>query len=451
MSDYVFLGPSLTAAEATGLLPGAIVLPPIEHGDLLRLDPVPGDRVLIIDGLFMRKAPVRHREILHYLDRGVTVAGSSSMGALRAAELFPYGMRGVGTVFELYRDGVITDDDEVAVVHGPADEGHRTLSEPLVNLRVALDRAVLAAALDRDEADRLLQLGRSLPFRARGLRALQRAAGGTGHGVDRFARWLAANPTEVKSEDARLLLRMAAAGDPELCPRNAGDVPIEYVQTYLMEAWQARNQGGPVGDALAVAAIMVLHPDFPALHAERVLAGLVSAPDGSDPAEVRRQAVALARARGLLPDDDESAIYDTPVLTPADRALTPPEAALRALVRIFGPADCRTVSLRCLPAALRRPEVLAEAKSFVESARRLNDKLPHPDPHRPHLRMTFRHDVVDRMICRLWDCTPDELPTVALDHGFEYLDRLRAVVEPLTAWLKICDPPRFPAADLVAA
>jgi len=452
MSDYVFLGPSLGAAEAADLLPGAVVRPPIEHGDLLRLDPAPGDRVLIVDGLFMLRAPVRHREILHYLRRGVLVAGSSSMGALRAAELWQYGMRGAGTVFELYRDGTVTGDDEVAVVHGPAEEGHRQLSEPLVNLRVALHRAVRAGVLTAAEAARLLRIGRALPFRARGPRALRRAAhaGTAGDLADRFAEWSAAHPTDVKAEDARLLLRLAAAGSPELRPHGAGDAPIEHVDTYLMEAWQARGhgrtvEGRVVSDALAVAAVMMLHPDFPARHAERILARVAGVP-GAGPREVRRRAVALARERGLLPH-----VFDSPLLTAADRNLSPVDAALRVLVRMFGPVDCRTLAVRCLPGELRTPEVLEAARSFVGSALRFTDQLPHPDPHRPGLRLTFRDDVVDKLLCRLWGGEPAELPMAARDHGFEHLDRLRAAAEPLTGWLKIFGRPEFSQRELVAA
>ena len=79
------------------------------------------------------------------------MAGSSSMGALRAAELWPYGMRGVGEVFRLYRDLVVTGDDEVAVIHCSADDGYRALSEPLVNIRIALREAHEAGAITADE------------------------------------------------------------------------------------------------------------------------------------------------------------------------------------------------------------------------------------------------------------------------------------------------------------
>ena len=45
---------------------------------------------------------------------GTQVFGAASMGALRAAELAPFGMIGVGAIFAAYRDGRLTGDDEVA-------------------------------------------------------------------------------------------------------------------------------------------------------------------------------------------------------------------------------------------------------------------------------------------------------------------------------------------------
>ena len=41
-------------------------------------------------------------------------------------------MEGVGAVFELYRDGILEDDDEVAVAHGPAETGFVSASEAMV-------------------------------------------------------------------------------------------------------------------------------------------------------------------------------------------------------------------------------------------------------------------------------------------------------------------------------
>jgi hypothetical protein len=63
------------------------------------------------------------------------VFGAAGIGALRAAELDAVGMRGIGKIFEGYRDGILRDDDEVAVLHGPEELGYPPLTEALVNIR----------------------------------------------------------------------------------------------------------------------------------------------------------------------------------------------------------------------------------------------------------------------------------------------------------------------------
>lgn len=119
MRVHVFAGPTLPTARVRELVPGAVCHPPVRHGDLLRLDTAPGDTVVVIDGLWHQSAPVRHKEILLLLAEGVRVVGAASMGALRAAELAPYGMTGVGQIFDQLRTGVLDADDEVAVLHTP--------------------------------------------------------------------------------------------------------------------------------------------------------------------------------------------------------------------------------------------------------------------------------------------------------------------------------------------
>ena len=76
---------------------------------------------------------------------GVHVYGAASMGALRAAELDAFGMHGVGYVYRAYADGVLEDDDEVAVAHAGAEHGFRALSDAMVDVRATLAAAVAAA------------------------------------------------------------------------------------------------------------------------------------------------------------------------------------------------------------------------------------------------------------------------------------------------------------------
>ena len=222
MTDVVFAGPTLPVAEVAALLPGARVLPPVRHGDLLGLDLTAGDRVFIIDGMFWQTASVRHREILHLLRLGVIVSGSSSMGALRAAELHQFGMRGFGEIFRLYRDGTVEGDDEVAVVHGTAEDSYRAYSDPLVSIRIALRDAAEAGVIGGGDANALLDLARAMPFRARSFRALDRAALGRMAGAEAFAAWRGGRDTDAKAADARLTLAAAAAHDPVLRPAWTG-------------------------------------------------------------------------------------------------------------------------------------------------------------------------------------------------------------------------------------
>jgi hypothetical protein len=71
----------------------------------------------LIDGFFGNVPAPWHKEILYAMGRGVKVYGAASMGAIRAAELHRYGMKGAGRIFQAYRLGLLTDDDEVCVLH----------------------------------------------------------------------------------------------------------------------------------------------------------------------------------------------------------------------------------------------------------------------------------------------------------------------------------------------
>src|SRR4029077_1266006 len=95
----------------------------------------------VIDGYFERVPTVWHKEILWAMAEGIHVYGAASAGALRAAELAGFGMRGIGRVYEDFRDGVLQDDDEVAVLHGPAEVGYPPVTEAMVNIRATLAAA----------------------------------------------------------------------------------------------------------------------------------------------------------------------------------------------------------------------------------------------------------------------------------------------------------------------
>jgi TfuA protein len=148
----LFVGPSLDAAARAGLT-DVEVLPPVGRGDVDRLfeREQPPRFVGIVDGVFLQSLAISPKEILAVMERHEAVFfGSSSLGALRAVELEDFGMRGIGDIVELYRSGAVNADDEVAITFDP--DTLTALSEPMVNIRVALAAAVRAAVVTEAEA-----------------------------------------------------------------------------------------------------------------------------------------------------------------------------------------------------------------------------------------------------------------------------------------------------------
>jgi hypothetical protein len=215
MTVVVFTGPTLPKAEAEARL-GGTILPPARQGDIWRAvrthRPV---AIGLIDGVFFHQPAIWHREILWALSEGVHVFGAASMGALRAAELAPFGMRGVGKVFEAFRDGFwpgfsepFEDDDEVAVIHAPAELGHAAMSDAMVDLRDTLLAASEDGVISASEVMALVQRLKALPFGERSLS--QAVAIGTGcldpSSVTALRAWLPHGAVPRKRRDALALL-----------------------------------------------------------------------------------------------------------------------------------------------------------------------------------------------------------------------------------------------------
>ena len=216
-ATIVFVGPTLPASEVAARLAGAIVAPPVGVGDVLALVQArrrPA-RIAIIDGYFEHMAAVWHKELLLAIERGIEVWGAASMGALRAAELAPFGMRGVGAIYRDYARGRLTADDEVAVAHLPGELGFRPTGDPLVNLRAGV--AVVPGLSARSRAA-LVDLARARHYRERSWRTLLadgRTAGLPARQLARLAGAIAAGALpDQKAADARALLRALARTGP---------------------------------------------------------------------------------------------------------------------------------------------------------------------------------------------------------------------------------------------
>ncbi|CAJ37220.1 TfuA-related McrA-glycine thioamidation protein [Methanocella arvoryzae] len=203
----IYTGPTLPVEKARAVLDGANYRPPIVRGDLSKL-PRKTKIVGIIDGVFYSDSAVAHKEIIEVMKKGVTVVGSSSMGALRAAELADFGMIGVGRIFECYRSGRITNDDEVAVTFNPVTG--EQMSEPMVNVRYQLKAAEHAGIIDPEERRAIVEMTGRIFYPQRTYEnilaksieagAISRAKG------DRLLEFVHESPLNLKAEDAVLLL-----------------------------------------------------------------------------------------------------------------------------------------------------------------------------------------------------------------------------------------------------
>ncbi|MCW2248897.1 hypothetical protein M2352_004557 [Azospirillum fermentarium] len=231
----IFLGPSLARSKAEREL-DAIYRPPVAQGDVTRALALRPRAIGIIDGYFECVPAVWHKEILHALSQGVAVFGAASMGALRAAELHPFGMTGVGAVFEAYRDGRLEDDDEVAVTHGPAELGYPVLSEAMVNMRRTIADAAADRCISPGTSIRLEALAKELPYRERTYGRLLAIAAEVGEDpaeLARFKSWLPTGRHDQKEEDARLMLRTIRRWLNQ--ENRAGDIRFHFEHTTLWD------------------------------------------------------------------------------------------------------------------------------------------------------------------------------------------------------------------------
>jgi hypothetical protein len=181
--------------------------------------------VVLIDGLFDRYPAIRHKELLALIHAGVPVIGASSMGALRAAELHRHGMLGAGRIFAAYAAGRLVGDDEVCVLHGPAEMDWAPLTLPLVNVRATLVRAVRRRELARGAAREVLRAAAEIFFKERTWPALSAAMRPRfGEAAEVVVARLRESYVDLKQQDALDCIAIAA-GLWIGAPRRVSDGP----------------------------------------------------------------------------------------------------------------------------------------------------------------------------------------------------------------------------------
>jgi hypothetical protein len=208
MHPIIFAGPSL--GPAGGVASAGIDLrPPACCGDILRAVADRPDAIGLIDGLFETERSPWHKEILFAMSEGIAVFGAASMGALRAIELAPFGMVGVGKIFQAFCDGRLEDDDEVAVLHGPAELGYPNLTKAMVNIRASLDQACTANIVSVALLQELIRLAKRLFYKDRTWENIFAASAQQGtptRTIIQLEAWLQSNEVDLKRQDALALV-----------------------------------------------------------------------------------------------------------------------------------------------------------------------------------------------------------------------------------------------------
>ncbi|MBU4373308.1 MAG: TfuA-related McrA-glycine thioamidation protein [Euryarchaeota archaeon] len=207
MKPVVYTGTSISHRDAKKIL-DAEYRPPVKRDDIRRLLLSSPEIIGIIDGVFFDSAAVAHREIMEALKMGITVVGGASMGALRASELETYGMIGVGKIYEMYKNGSLESDDEVAVTFD--GETLEPLSIPLVNIRVTAKRGQEMGVLTKEQVSAVVDTTRKIFYPERNYRSIINEcvkkgiiAGGD---EEKLLDFFKNNEVDVKRQDAVLVL-----------------------------------------------------------------------------------------------------------------------------------------------------------------------------------------------------------------------------------------------------
>lgn len=207
LKPIIFLGPSLPVQRARAIL-DADYRGPAKKGDLLQLILRETETVGLIDGFFLQDYPPTPIEVYNLVKKkGTVLYGSSSLGALRAAELSKYGMIGVGKIYDLFRRGVLDSDDEVAVSF---TDYSSYKSEALIDIRYNLFLAEKKSVINNETKKHILKVSRNIYFPYRTYddildRCKQKYPSDI-HFIEQFREYLKTDKKSLKEIDAIHLL-----------------------------------------------------------------------------------------------------------------------------------------------------------------------------------------------------------------------------------------------------
>ena len=207
----VYLGPTLRREEAIKIL-DADYRDPAKKGDFLMLSQDSDEKKYVgfIDGVFLHDYPPPPIEVYHLATRkNIELIGASSLGALRAVELEKFGMKGIGKIFQLYKNGVINADDEVAVTFV---RGSNILqSEAMIDIRFNLFLAYKRGIITNETKKRFAKIAKNIYFPFRNyediIKLTQQQFPSIYNEVESFRSYILKNRDSLKARDAIKLLK----------------------------------------------------------------------------------------------------------------------------------------------------------------------------------------------------------------------------------------------------
>ena len=438
MSVHVFAGPTVSNDQVSAIIPQAIIHPPIRHGDLLRSKFTDVDTLVIVDGLYHHQAAVRHKEILYVMAQGAKVIGCSSIGALRAAELHSLGMIGNGAVFEMYRDGKIDADDEVALAHSEEADYTNSLN-PLIVMRHAIEMAAAEGAVSLAESHRLIGLARTLHYTNRSWRNLEalskEQAPELVPALRSVSEYLRARPAvaNIKESDAiRTLadLPRLKREAPDKCPAiDCKDWRSRHLCNWIGSFRGRTIEGWQVSDAAILRYEQIYDSSFPIRwrsYAMMEICGaggdnLICSEDFADRA--RSNAKRLGVTWKTLSTEQKQHWLLRSELATLDEA----EAMLRVLVRSYRSSGGILGMIRTR-GLIANPESSATA---VAEAYAVNSEIASwaPDRQTHHISV----EALRAHLAEIWGENDDDtlLTARARDRGFDDLDAAINAVRPL--------------------
>jgi hypothetical protein len=207
----VYLGPTLNRDEASKILE-ADYRDPAKKGDFLRLSHTSDEKKYVgfIDGVFLHDYPPSPIEVYHLATRkNIELIGASSLGALRAVELEKFGMKGIGKIFQLFKNGVLDADDEVAVTF--VRDKNILQSEALIDIRFNLFLAYKKGIITKQTKKRFVRIAKNIYFPFRNyddiIRLTQEQFPSINDELENFRDYILKNRDSLKARDARKLLK----------------------------------------------------------------------------------------------------------------------------------------------------------------------------------------------------------------------------------------------------